>query len=1122
SNGCSNSSVKVVTVALPPAINVGSNLTVCTGSGLVDLNIVSSLSGGTWSGPSTTNGFFDPLTAGVGNNLLTYVFNNGQGCISTSTKTVIVRSNPSVNAGADLNICINSTPYNLSTQTVPIGGTWAGIGITNNVNFSPSAAGIGTQLLRYTFTDLYGCTVTDNILASVKATPLVDAGPNLSVCSTASPVNLNLTAFPASGIWSGPSVSGNLFNPSFGVGSYVIGYSFTNLDGCTSNDSRTVAVVLPPAVNIGANRILCVNSARVDLDIGISPVGGSWSGSTGLEGSFFNPALAGVGTYIVTYTYSGGQGCISTASKTIQVRNSITVSAGASRSFCKNSGAYNMANDPSLLGGSWSGNGVSGNNFNASTAGVGVHIITYTYADEFGCVATSTRTFTVSDVIAVSAGPAITLCISAAPLSLASSGFPLGGSWSGQGIASGIFNASAVGAGVYLATYSYSDTNGCTGSSTKQITVTNPPVVGAGSNFEICINAAPFALAGGTPLGGSWSGPGIVSGVFDPLAVGLGSKVLTYTYTDGNSCTQSSSITANVLAQPVLAIGGDISVCVDVTPINLMNDASIKGGVFSGIGITGSIFNPSTAKVGTHVVTYTLRYNGCELTAFRNITVNGSQNLIIGGNKTLCLQGDDYDLVTDLNVVGGKFTGNGISGTLFRPLVAGVGSHVLTYSYTNGFGCVSSAFRVFTVQGQLPINAGDDITICNNVGLFDLVGRGTPAGGIYVGVGIVNNAFNPSITGLGTFDIDYVVDNGNGCVSNDKIKITVKPSSISNFGKDSIVCINAVPIPLNFSRELEPGTWSGSGVVANVYYPSLAGIGSTTLTYSNSALQCTIGGQRKMTVVGLPKNATSDLRTISACQGAFITLKSQVDASDRSNNVTIGWYKDGQSVPFDRGEEVSYEVLRTERVYYKSINQYGCNSGQPDYISLQTNNPTAVIQSSERKIGFGKPVQFFAGSARNAVSYAWDFGNGVISDEKNPWQYYYESGFFDITLKLKSAAGCESVIKEVKFLEVFPESKRDGIVLGLENPTSESETSITSIYPNPVQKDLTVVLRSKHNVFYDIKLIDMAGQSIDFGKEFLSKGENKFVMDVSNYSAGLYYVKLVGPGVVLTFKFIKL
>lgn len=1120
--GCTNSSVKVITVALPPVINVGNNLTVCITSGLLDLNLVSNVSGGTWTGPAVSNGQFDPITAGIGNHLLTYTFNNGQGCVSTSNKTVIVRAEPSINAGPDLNICINSTPFNLSTQAVPSGGVWSGIGISNGTNFVPTTAGLGAQVLKYTYTDSYGCVVSDNIVASVKSIPSVDAGPNLSVCTTANPINLNLTSFPSGGIWTGPSVSGNTFNPAVGVGAYSINYSVTNLDGCSATDNRTITVGLPPSINIGANRILCVNSPRIDLDLGISQVGGSWSGSSGLEGSFFNPTLAGVGTYTVTYTYNNGQGCISTSSKTIQVRPAITVSAGLNRSFCKNSSSYSLTNDPNILGGTWSGPGVSGTNFNPNAAGVGVHIITYTYADEFGCVATANRLFTVNDIITVSAGPAITVCVTTPTVSLATSGFPTGGVWSGQGVASNIFNPGTVGAGVYQITYSYADVNGCTGSATKQITVTNPPVVEAGANFDICINAAPITLAGATPINGAWSGLGVIAGVFDPLSAGLGTHILTYTFTNTNSCTASDIITVNVLSEPVLTIGGDRSVCIGDTPINLLTDASIKGGTFTGPGITGSIFNPSTAKAGTHVITYTLRYNGCDLTAFRNITVNTAQALVIGDNKTLCLDANNYDLIKDVNVIGGTWTGNGLTGSVFNPSVAGVGSHVLTYTYINAFGCSSNAFRVFTVQDQLPIDAGDDLTICSAVGNFDLTGRGSPAGGIYVGTGVTNNIFNPTASGLGTFTIDYVVDNGNGCVSTDALNIEVRASSINNFGTDSIVCINSQPIPLNFSAELQGGIWSGSGVVSNTFYPSLAGVGTHTINFTISTQACDIAGRRTMTVTGLPKAATTTLSTVSGCVGSFLALSAKINPDDLINNVTVGWFRKNESEPFATGESIQYEITGEEQVYFKAINQFGCSSGQSDFIRVQTDNPSGDFTTPDTTIPFAKPIIFYSTSLKNAQNFEWNFGDGLVSYEKNPYKYYYESGTFNVSLTLTSSTGCKTTITKEKYITVLTEPGReDKTPDNSGGRTAVQGRAIVEHSPNPNNGLFKISIDAPIAEMYKITVVDYIGHSYEAGTFNITEGSNLIDIDITNLNPGMYNVILRTNSAIYNFKTIR-
>lgn len=56
----------------------------------------------------------------------------------------------------------------------------------------------------------------------------------------------------------------------------------------------------------------------------------------------------------------------------------------------------------------------------------------------------------------------------------------------------------------------------------------------------LCIDAQPFALTGGSPSGGTYSGTGVSSGSFDANASGAGSHTITYSYTDINNCTNTA------------------------------------------------------------------------------------------------------------------------------------------------------------------------------------------------------------------------------------------------------------------------------------------------------------------------------------------------------------------------------------------------------------------------------------------------------------------------------------------------------------------------------------------------------------------------------------------------------
>jgi hypothetical protein len=90
-------------------------------------------------------------------------------------------------------------------------------------------------------------------------------------------------------------------------------------------------------------------------------------------------------------------------------------------------------------------------------------------------------------------------------------------------------------------------TAGCDSIVTINLTINqNPVVTGAASATTVCLDDANVTLTG-TPAGGTWSGPGVTGSSFDP-SVGAGAQVLTYSYTDNNSCSGTAVVTVNVNA----------------------------------------------------------------------------------------------------------------------------------------------------------------------------------------------------------------------------------------------------------------------------------------------------------------------------------------------------------------------------------------------------------------------------------------------------------------------------------------------------------------------------------------------------------------------------------------------
>jgi Zn-dependent metalloprotease len=103
---------------------------------------------------------------------------------------------------------------------------------------------------------------------------------------------------------------------------------------------------------------------------------------------------------------------------------------------------------------------------------------------------------------------------------------------------------SSAGSGFYYYLYNWTvNLDGCHSPRTPVTVVIGSPNIALNTApyDTTCSFASAFALTGGSPAGGTYSGPGVSGGMFDPVAAGLGLHTITYTYTDSAGCTGSAN-----------------------------------------------------------------------------------------------------------------------------------------------------------------------------------------------------------------------------------------------------------------------------------------------------------------------------------------------------------------------------------------------------------------------------------------------------------------------------------------------------------------------------------------------------------------------------------------------------
>ncbi len=276
---------------------------------------------------------------------------------------------------------------------------WIGTGVTDPTSAHPQACPTGTTTYTVVVTDQDGCQASDTVRVVVNTPTEVSivgaTTPLLPQYCIGSP-NVILAGVPAGGTFTGPFVTGNVFQP-ISVGNWCITYEYTNpATGCTDDTTVCITVNPLPVVSFsGLNANYCRADACATLTG--TPVGGTFSGS-GISGNTFCPSAAALGNSVITYSYTDPQtGCSNTAAFTVNVKdvpvldlsvssNSVCAGATAVVTPTYSFDVFNIA--WSVLGGSNIGSGL--NPITVTPTGVDYCIIGTAINTPNGCISRDT------------------------------------------------------------------------------------------------------------------------------------------------------------------------------------------------------------------------------------------------------------------------------------------------------------------------------------------------------------------------------------------------------------------------------------------------------------------------------------------------------------------------------------------------------------------------------------------------------------------------------------------------------------------------------------------------------------------------------------------------------------
>lgn len=651
-------------------------------------------------------------------------------------------------------ICLdaNATPITLAaTATGGTGGgtlTWSGQGVSTVGLFDPQQALAGANTLTATYME-GNCIYTQGIVINVFAQPVASFTAAASVCEDENiAVTFNGTASAgATYDWdfgAGTAIPGTGVGPHqvswSNSGTETISLTVTSAQGCVSEpfsmDVQVESPLLAPVINCNTT-LNSIEFTWLDIagatDYQVALISGT-PGSQTSQNTYLITGLSPNDMATIELTVSNGGPCPAVSVQETCIAQDCppaVVSIDPVAPICLGSAA-SVQLTTTITGNAgggtttWSGPGTSASGvFTPATAGVGTHQIVAVY-EENNCtyqasttiqvLATPSANFSASANICVADAATVTYT-GVAPTS-ATYTWDFGGGTATPGTGQGPHQVSFPASGNYDISLTVTQA-GCTSTQVVHSVQVDPELTAPDIDCNTTTSSIEF----------TWpTVPNATDYQVTVLSGPSGSQTSQTTYAvnglqPNDEVTIELTVSGNTACPPVTVqqtcIAQDCPpVTIDLTPVdpiclvpnvgNIQLEANVLGGsgngisTWSGAGVNASgLFNPTTAGVGNHLVTFVYEENSsCSYDATLPIQIVAAPVADAGPNATLtCEPGQTSAILGGSNNSAGptiSYSWSAATGSfpgepnILHPEVTVAGTYTLTVTNTEIDGCLAT------------------------------------------------------------------------------------------------------------------------------------------------------------------------------------------------------------------------------------------------------------------------------------------------------------------------------------------------------------------------------------------------------------------------------------------------
>lgn len=864
-------------------------------------------------------------------------------------------------------------------------------------------------------------------------------------------------------------------------GAFIVTLTVTFPDGQVSSTQHTVNVYNRPNVVFSTTPITGCTPLNVTFtdqstpgDGTISSINWDFGDGNGATGTTASHSYERGGSIVATSIVTNSFGCTSSGAQTLQINPTPQVSfTSNNRGGCRtpvtvnftNTTTLNTVGAPPAVTYLWDfGDGTTSADQHPShdyTAN-GSYTVRLTATTADGC----TQTFSATDYIVVATAQANfaieeSLCTgSNLTFTNTTQPAPVSATWTfSDGTVQNTVNAvkSFPTSGTYSVTLRSITSDGCEATVSRNFTINTAPTV----NFSMLPAGAcsvpvnvQFTTSGTGANAWAWTfGDGGTSTLQNPLHnyTAEGTYNVKVVASSAAGC-KDSAVNSITIQRPALAITGTNRGCI---PLNASFGTTIVSPepVVSyawdfGDGTTSNLPNPTHlySVQGRYVVTLVITtQSGCTQTATYGVSAGRPLVPDFSVDKTNGCQPTVFNFTNLTPVAAGGVQyqwlfeenfGNAGTSTVRNPsyVFNTIGMHDVTLTVINN-GCSQSITKTNLIETFPPVA---DFLVstadCNNPferTFTDNSNWGTGPVGTYLwdfGDGTTSTIPSPTHTWAadGTYTVSLTVSNGT-CTSSHSVTVRIITNKPVIYATPNVVCLGSAvtfstdPIPpANISSFIWNFGDGRTGTSTKTPVVTYRNAGDYDVTFT---IRDVNGCQRVSDPIRVVVNGSVSRFTIAPrqCKDEPITFTDQ--STTRTGNSIVSWtfdFGDGSAPVVYTTQPVNithtYSVINTYPVTLTVRDNTGCENSSTQNVVIA--NISASFGARSNIACLNVPFQFENSSVTEPLTYAWTFGDGGTSTDKDPAHVYTAPGTYTVTLDVTGATGCTAHTETTNFLRV--------------------------------------------------------------------------------------------------------